>query len=164
MEYTFGELRGQDIYIYVMTPGNPCGMGILFFACPKKRTKRKGSPAAETTPFAEVQNRRGKNSLRSNSLPLHPVPHPAARPSGKGPVSPGYISSWKVASQRGEQREQFVGWGEARTPTFKIAHQPATSCTQNIVTDNGLARLCIDISSRVQHDVIQKLPHRNNSG
>ena len=71
--------------------GNPCGLSILFFAFPKKRIKRKGSPAAETTPFAEVQNRRGKNSLRSNSLPLHPVPHPAARLSGKGPVIPGYI-------------------------------------------------------------------------
>ena len=49
---------------------------------------RKGSPAAETAPFVGVRNRRGKNSLRSNSLPLHPVPHPAARLSGKGPHRP----------------------------------------------------------------------------
>ena len=49
---------------------SPCGRGILFFACPKKRTKRKGSCVAETTPFDDLWNRRGKNSLRSNSLPL----------------------------------------------------------------------------------------------
>jgi len=66
-------------------PLSPCGRGILFFACPKKRNKRKGSPAAETTPFAKVQNRRGNNSLRSNSLPLHPVPRLAARLSANGP-------------------------------------------------------------------------------
>jgi hypothetical protein len=66
-------------------PLSPCGRGILFFACPKKRIKRKGSPVAETTPFAKVRNRRGKNSLRSNSLPLHPVPHLAERLSANGP-------------------------------------------------------------------------------
>ena len=70
----------------------PLPGGVLFFACPKKRTRRvvcatplrKGSPAAETTPVDELRNRRGKNSLRSNSLPLFPVPHPAARLSAKG--------------------------------------------------------------------------------
>ena len=51
---------------------DPLPGGVLFFACPKKRTKRKGSPAAETTPVAGLRNRRGKNSLRSNSLPLVP--------------------------------------------------------------------------------------------
>ena len=50
----------------------PLPVGVLFFACPKKRTKRKGSPAAETTPVDGLRNRRGKNSLRSNSLPLFP--------------------------------------------------------------------------------------------
>ena len=50
----------------------PSPGGVLFFACPKKRTKRKGSPAAETTPVDGLRNRRGKNSLRSNSLPLFP--------------------------------------------------------------------------------------------
>ena len=51
---------------------DPLPGGVLFFACPKKRTKRKGSPAAETTPVDGLRNRRGKNSLRSNSLPLVP--------------------------------------------------------------------------------------------
>ena len=50
----------------------PLPGGVLFFACPKKRTKRKGSPAAETTPVDGLRNRRGKNSLRSDSLPLFP--------------------------------------------------------------------------------------------
>ena len=56
------------------SPGwhRPSPGGVLFFACPKKRTKRKGSPAAETTPVDGLRNRRGKNSLRSNSLPLFP--------------------------------------------------------------------------------------------
>ena len=73
---------------------DPSPGGVLFFACPKKRTKRKGSPAAETTPVDGLRNRRGKNSLRSNSLPLFPVPHPAARLSAKGllffPGNPPY--------------------------------------------------------------------------
>ena len=59
---------------------HPSPGGVLFFACPKKRTRRvvcatplrKGSPAAETTPVDGVRNRRGKNSLRSDSLPLVP--------------------------------------------------------------------------------------------
>ena len=51
---------------------DPLPGGVLFFACPKKRTKRKGSPAAETTPADGLRNRRGKNSLRSDSLPLFP--------------------------------------------------------------------------------------------
>ena len=51
---------------------DPSPGGVLFFACPKKRTKRKGSPAAETTPIDGLRNRRGKNSLRSDSLPLFP--------------------------------------------------------------------------------------------
>ena len=58
----------------------PSPGGVLFFACPKKRTRRvvcatplrKGSPAAETTPVDGLRNRRGKNSLRSDSLPLVP--------------------------------------------------------------------------------------------
>ena len=32
---------------------DPSPGGVLFFACPKKRTKRKGRPAAETTPAVE---------------------------------------------------------------------------------------------------------------
>lgn len=54
----------------------PSPGGVLFFACPKKRTKRKGSPAAETTPVDGLRNRRGKNSLRSDSLPLFPCSAP----------------------------------------------------------------------------------------
>ena len=49
---------------------------------------RKGSQATETTPVAKARNRRGKNSLRSNSLPLHPAPDLAARLSGNGPLRP----------------------------------------------------------------------------
>jgi hypothetical protein len=45
---------------------------------------RNGSQAAENDPFVKVRNRRGKNSLRSNSLPLDPVPDLAARLSGNG--------------------------------------------------------------------------------
>ena len=55
---------------------HPSPGGVLFFACPKKRTKRKGSPAAETTPVDGLRNRRGKNSLRSDSLPLFPCSAP----------------------------------------------------------------------------------------
>ena len=60
------------------SPGwhRPSPGGVLFFACPKKRTKRKGSPAAETTPVDGLRNRRGKNSLRSDSLPLFPCSAP----------------------------------------------------------------------------------------
>lgn len=86
--------RIQSKYIFCTIwidkrPLSPCGMGILFFACPKKRTKRKGSRATETAPVAKFRNRRCKNSLRSNSLPLHPVPDLADRLSGNGlPLTP----------------------------------------------------------------------------
>ena len=77
---------GRRVYVSrVLNVENPYVLPILFFACPKKRTKRKGSRATETTPAAKVRNRRGKNSLRSNSLPLHPVPALAARLSDNGP-------------------------------------------------------------------------------
>jgi hypothetical protein len=66
----------------------PAGAAFFSLRAQRKRIKRKGSPAAETAPVAEPRNRRGKNSLRSNSLPLHPVPHPTARLSGKGPYRP----------------------------------------------------------------------------
>jgi hypothetical protein len=49
-----------------------------------------------------VGNRRGKNSLRSNSLPLHPVPHLAARLSANGPpIVPGLPSKKQAAIRRG---------------------------------------------------------------
>ena len=82
-------------YLNILNIENPCELLILFFACPKKRTKRKGSRATETTPFAEVWNRRGKNSLRSNSLPLHPAPNLAARLSGNGNAAPSTKSDFK---------------------------------------------------------------------
>ena len=62
----------------------PSPGGVLFFACPKKRTKRNGSHAALTTPVDALRNRRGENSLRSNSSPLFPVAEPAARQGGNG--------------------------------------------------------------------------------
>ena len=74
--------RGNAIWTLQRRPDGiaPSPGGVLFFACPKKRTRRvvcatplrKGSPAAETTPVDGVRNRRGKNSLRSDSLPLVP--------------------------------------------------------------------------------------------
>ena len=74
--------RGNGVVTLQRHPDgiDPSPGGVLFFACPKKRTRRvvcatplrKGSPAAETTPVDELRNRRGKNSLRSNSLPLFP--------------------------------------------------------------------------------------------
>ena len=66
--------RGNGVVTLQRHPDGlvPSPGGVLFFACPKKRTKRKGSPAAETTPVGGLRNRRGKNSLRSNSLPLFP--------------------------------------------------------------------------------------------
>ena len=70
--------RGNDVLTLQRHPDGiaPSPGGVLFFACPKKRTKRKGSPAAETTPADGLRNRRGKNSLRSNSLPLFSGPAP----------------------------------------------------------------------------------------
>ena len=66
--------RGNGVVTLQRHPDGlvPSPGGVLFFACPKKRTKRKGSPAAETTPVDGLRNRRGKNSLRSDSLPLFP--------------------------------------------------------------------------------------------
>ena len=74
--------RGNGVVTLQRHPDGlvPSPGGVLFFACPKKRTKRKGSPAAETTPVAGLRNRRGKNSLRSNSLPLFPGSAPRRPP------------------------------------------------------------------------------------
>lgn len=79
---TVYQLKG--VCISWLTVGNPCGLPIPFFVCPKKRNQRKGSHATETAPTVKARNRRGKNSLRSNSLPLHPVPDFAARLSANG--------------------------------------------------------------------------------
>jgi len=73
----------------------------------KKRTKRKGSHAAETTPVAKARNRRGKNSLRSDSLPLHPAPDLAARPSDDGATHPEYPQPNQEALMR---EIPFFGW------------------------------------------------------
>ncbi len=113
------------------TTGNPCGLPILFFLCPKKRTKRKGSQAAETTPFGKVRNRRGKNSRRSDRLPLHPAPDLAARLSGNGLHSPRTRFFQKSNSSAGSAlgaitillllRGTLVGW-HAFLPTASIFH------------------------------------------
>jgi len=58
----------------------------------KKVTKENGSPAALTTPVVALRNRRGENSLRSNSSPLFPVAEPAARQGGNG-FPPAQVSS-----------------------------------------------------------------------
>ena len=81
----------------------PSPGGVLFFACPKKRTKRKGSPAAETTPIDGLRNRRGKNSLRSNSLPLYPGSAPR-RPAQRqrAVFFPGNPSGLEPSSWRGQ--------------------------------------------------------------
>ena len=81
----------------------PSPGGVLFFACPKKRTKRKGSPAAETTPVDGLRNRRGKNSLRSDSLPLFPGSAPR-RPAQRqrAVFFPGNPSGLEPSSWRGQ--------------------------------------------------------------
>ena len=63
---------------------SPSSGGVLFFACPKKRTKRKGSPAAETTPVAGLRTGGAKTRCAQTVCPFFPVPHPAARLSAKG--------------------------------------------------------------------------------
>ncbi len=64
----------------------PAGFPFFSLRAQRKRTKRKGSQATETTPVTKARNRRGKNSLRSDSLPLHPLPDLADRLSGNGPL------------------------------------------------------------------------------
>ena len=97
---------------------HPSPGGVLFFACPKKRTRRvvcatplrKGSPAAETTPVDGLRNRRGKNSLRSDSLPLVPgsAPrHPAQRQ--RAVCFPGDPSCREPSSWRGQRSSSRLG-------------------------------------------------------
>ena len=91
---------------------HPSPGGVLFFACPKKRTRRvvcatplrKGSPAAETTPVDGPRNRRGKNSLRSNSLPLFPGSAPR-RPAQRqrAVFFPGNPSCLAPSAWRGQR-------------------------------------------------------------
>ena len=90
----------------------PSPGGVLFFACPKKRTRRvvcatplrKGSPAAETTPVDGLRNRRGKNSLRSDSLPLSPGSAPR-RPAQRqrAVFFPGNPSCPEPSAWRGQR-------------------------------------------------------------
>ncbi len=126
-------------------PLSPCGRGILFFACPKKRNKRKGSPAAETAPFAKVRNRRGNNSLRSNSLPLHPVPRLAARRSANGPHRariPLNETSRNPAGRTSVATESRVDWvrnepqqkqaiGSARSPSCHLGQRERSSASRD---------------------------------
>ena len=62
----------------------PAGAEALFFAPPKKSTQKKGGPegaaryliykaASQPCPCASRENRRMRNSLRSNKRMLHPV-------------------------------------------------------------------------------------------
>ena len=62
----------------------PAGFPFFFLRAQRKEPKKRAAKAAEKTPSVKVRNRRGKNSLRSNSLPLHPVPDLVARLSGNG--------------------------------------------------------------------------------
>jgi hypothetical protein len=80
------------------------------FLCQPKEKKRrvvcatplqKGSQATENAPFGKVRNRRGKNSLPSNRLPLHPAPDLAARLSGNGLHQPRTFSFQKSKSSTG---------------------------------------------------------------
>ena len=89
---------------------DPSPGGVLFFACPKKRTKRKGSPAAETTPVDGLRNRRGKNSLRSNSLPLFPGSAPRRPAQRQRAVCfPGDPSCREPSSWRGQRSSSRLG-------------------------------------------------------
>ena len=97
---------------------HPSPGGVLFFACPKKRTRRvvcatplrKGSPAAETTPVDGLRNRRGKNSLRSNSLPLFPGSAPRRPAQRQRAVCfPGDPSCREPSSWRGQRSSSRLG-------------------------------------------------------
>ena len=102
--------RGNAIWTLQRYPDGitPLPGGVLFFACPKKRTKRKGSPAAETTPVDGLRNRRGKNSLRSNSLPLSPGSAPR-RPAQRqrAVFFPGDPSCPEPSSWRGQRSSSW---------------------------------------------------------
>ena len=107
---------------------HPSPGGVLFFACPKKRTRRvvcatplrKGSPAAETTPVDELRNRRGKNSLRSNSLPLVPGSAPR-RPAQRqrAVFFPGDPSCPEPPSWRGQRSCSQREFLRAIVPTLQ---------------------------------------------
>ena len=73
----------------------------------RPRTPRSGTGGAKTRCAQTV-------------CPFDPVPHPAARLSGKGPHRPRTSTS-------PEPTPQHVGWGEERTPTtsFDRSHAPA---------------------------------------
>ena len=104
--------RGNAILTLQRHPDGlvPSPGGVLFFACPKKRTKRKGSPAAETTPVDGPRNRRGKNSLRSNSLPLFPGSAPRRPAQRQRAVCfPGDPSCREPSSWRGQRSSSRLG-------------------------------------------------------
>ena len=105
---------------------HPLPGGVLFFACPKKRTKRKGSPAAETTPVDGLRNRRGKNSLRSNSLPLSPGSAPR-RPAQRqrAVFVPGDPSCPEPPSRRGQPSTSRRSILREIVPTRDRSHAPA---------------------------------------
>ncbi len=91
-------------------PAIPAGFPFFSLRAQRKRTKRKGSQAAETTPFVKAWNRRGKNSLRSNSSPLPPAPDLAARLSGNGANRPRTPLSPSKKSLAGRARVSSFCW------------------------------------------------------
>ena len=106
---------------------DPSPGGVLFFACPKKRTKRKGSPAAETTPVDGLRNRRGKNSLRSNSLPLFPGSAPRRPAQRQRAVCfPGNPPCPAPPSRRGQPPTSRRGILRGIVPTLRVGTPPRT--------------------------------------
>ena len=115
--------RGNGVVTLQRHPDGlvPSPGGVLFFACPKKRTKRKGSPAAETTPVAGLRNRRGKNSLRSDSLPLFPGSAPR-RPAQRqrAVFFPGDPSCPEPPSRRGQPSTSRAGIPRGSFPRSSV--------------------------------------------
>ena len=128
------------------SPGwhRPSPGGVLFFACPKKRTKRKGSPAAETTPVDGLRNRRGKNSLRSDSLPLSPGSAPR-RPAQRqrAVFFPGNPSCPASSSRRGQRRTSLPGIQRGSLPRWSvgtITRSRVTGLTEKGISVAGESR------------------------
>ena len=138
--------RGNGVVTLQRHPDGlvPSPGGVLFFACPKKRTKRKGSPAAETTPVDGLRNRRGKNSLRSDSLPLFPGSAPR-RPAQRqrAVFFPGNPSCPASSSRRGQRRTSLPGIQRGSLPRWSvgtITRSRVTGLTEKGISVAGESR------------------------
>ena len=105
---------------------DPSPGGVLFFACPKKRTKRKGSPAAETTPVDGLRNRRGQRptswqgSMGARIMPAIPPPSRPDLPRRQHPPP------WCVACRSPALRAMVRS-----SPVLSLPAPPPTRCPEN---------------------------------